>query len=416
MARANRPADAHDPSRREFFRTFSRQTVHNAGAVIGAAAELRRNSIAAARELLDPRDETVLSVAHDPGAGAESRFRSPYRLAGDEIVIVDQRELPGRVSTIGLRAPSEVASAIRSSAVNAGPVLAQVVAYAMVLAARTAYDRPDASRQHLMRTAADTLRAARRDVRALAWAVDRMENRYHEAVANGTDAATIADVLLAAADAIASDAAVAHSAIGRSGAELLGGPDISAVNLLVHGDMGPLSCGMVGMGTALIQALTDAGHQVHVWLTEAGPGMEGARVSSLQLAQTDVAHTVISDSAVGWLLSNRHIDVVLLRGDRICANGDTGALIGSLGVAWLASNAGVPVYVLAPLVSIDHETPDGSTIAVELRATSRAMATHLNPTVDVVPAELISSIVTEVGALAPPFAKTLAAAARTGTS
>ena len=53
MARRQAPPKGHDPSRREFFRTFGRQTLQNAGAVAGAAAELRRTSLAAARELLE---------------------------------------------------------------------------------------------------------------------------------------------------------------------------------------------------------------------------------------------------------------------------------------------------------------------------------------------------------------------------
>ena len=51
--------DDQDTTRRDFFRTFGRETVRQAGTVAGAAAELRRSSLAAARVLFDPEAETT---------------------------------------------------------------------------------------------------------------------------------------------------------------------------------------------------------------------------------------------------------------------------------------------------------------------------------------------------------------------
>ena len=435
MSSRDRP-ETQDATRREFFRAFGRQTVREAGELVGAASELRRNSMAAARELLDlgpeptfgaqggvDYDEAQASAATD--SAPASTFRSPYRFTGEDIVLLDQRELPGRVTTFALREPSEIAAAIRSGAINSGSVLAEVAAYAMVLACGSAIGRNAASLQQRMRAAAGTLRAARREVRALGWAVDRMEAKFDRLADTGADAPVIRDTLLEEAHAIVSAATAAHAQIGRQGAEAIDVPVDRPVNLLMHGDMGPLSCGTVGTGTSLIQALHDAGHSVHAWLTEATPTGEGSRISALQLTQLDVPHTVIPDTAVGWLFGHRTIDAVLLRGDRVCANGDAGSPIGSLAVAWLARKATVPVHMLAPLSSLDAEASDGAAIGVELRSAAEALAAdrlagnaprptlfgvRLNPTVDVVPAELISRYLTEAGALAPPFERSLALA------
>ena len=414
MTRPDNPDSVPDPSRREFFRTFSRQTVRQAGAVVGAAAELRRTSLAAARELLDPAatpaaEADASEPQRPPSDPVEATFRSPYRFSGTELVVQDLRQLPGRVTTITLGEPSEVASAIRAGAINAGPVLAQVVAYAMVIAARRAADRPQVGRRQQMRAAAGTLRAARRDVRALEWAVDRMEARYDELVNGDTSGAEIADALGAEADAIATAATEAHLAIGRHGARLISPPAEEPINLLLHADMGPLSCGMVGMGTALIQELTDAGRGVHVWLTECAPSDEGGRISAVQFAQLDALCTVIPDSAVGWLFERLTIDAVMLRGDRVAANGDTGVLIGGLGVARLAHDAGVPVHVMAPLASVDPAAADSTWLRSDQPALTPTA--RLNPTSDVVPADLITSLVTEAGVLRRPFGAALAAAA-----
>jgi methylthioribose-1-phosphate isomerase len=402
MARSD-PADgAPDPSRRQFFRTFGRETVRQAGAVAGVAAELRRSSLAAARVLFDPdapatdhpeAADSGLPTQVDPGA-ADATFRSPYRFDGTEIVALDARQLPGRVQTIVLTDSSEVASAIRTGAINSGPVLAEVGAYAIVMAARAAVARPEVGRDQQVHAAAGTLRAAKREMRALTWAIDKMEARYTEFAGQATDPEAIADGLQSEANSIALAAAAAHGQIGRIGARAIPPAAEEPLNLLMHGDMGPLSCGLVGMGTALIQELRDAGRAVHVWVTDAAPGGEGGRVAAFGLRQLDVPFTVIPDTAVGWLFDHRRIDALLLRGDRVCANGDCGVLIGGLSAALVATSAGVPVHVLAPQNAVDPGAANGAAIRAD---TSFATgATRLNPQSDMVPAELITRIISEV--------------------
>ncbi len=433
MARRDEAAEgAQDPTRRQFFRTFGQQTVRNAGAVIGAATELRRAGGAAARELLDlggpvQTPATVERVPVDAvgpiSAGQpETPFRSAYRLGDDTLLVLDQRDLPGRVTIVPCAEPTEIASAIRSRAVNGGPVLAEVAAYGLALTMARSVGREDQSRDQAFRAAANTFRGARGDVHALRLAVDRMERRYDALTADASadEPVDLAGLLRSEADAIASEAALAHAALGRAGAEVIatrvatdptrtpGAP----INLLMHGDMGPLSCGMVGTGTQLLQSLLGLGRKVHVWVTDAAPGMEGARTAALQLTQADIPHTVVADSAVGWLLSARHLDGVLLRGDTVCANGDTCGLIGSLNAAWLATSVGVPVYVVAPQTSFDAEAVDGLGLAIDLRSPAEQMAAsvgsdghsrpavfgvRLNPTIDLVPIGLISSYLTDSG-------------------
>ncbi len=427
---------ARDPSRREFFRTFSRDAVRNVGAAVGAAAELRRSSAAAARELLE-----LGTIAIEPQAGAERlaarapieerepgpdewTFRSPYRFAGDELVVLDQRELPGQVTTVACRAASQVASAIRAGALNRGPVLAEVAAYALVLAARESDGRPRQSLEQHFDAAANTLRTARNDVHALSYGIDRVEQRYRALTADEAPAAQVHEELRHAADEVAAEAAAGHAEIGRLGAaaigELVDGGRTSVseshevVHLLMHGDMGPLSCGLVGTGTAVLMALIGAGRKVHVWLTDAAPGNEGARLGAFQLTQLDVPHTIISDSAVGWLLANRRVQAVLLRADAVCRNGDTGTIVGGLNVAQLAAAASVPVHSLAPRSAYDPRAADGSALRVELHSAAERLAAgsgddrpaglpsvifgaRLVPHSDVVPADLIERVLTEAG-------------------
>ncbi|MDL2335867.1 MAG: hypothetical protein QFC55_07545, partial [Chloroflexota bacterium] len=316
----------------------------------------------------------------------DATFRSAYRFNGTDIVALDARQLPGRVQTLVLSEPSEVASAIRAGAINAGPVLAEVGAYGLVMAARAAVARPDVGRDQQVRAAADTLRAAKREVHALRWAVDRLESLYLELAGQAIDPTALADRLESEADSIATTNVRAQLEIARIGADLTGADKVEPIDLLMHGDMGPLSCGAVGMGTALIQQLRDRDHEVRVWLTDAAPSGEGGRVAAYQLRQLDVPFSVIPDSALGWLFDRHRLDAVLLRGDRVAADGDCGVLVGGLSAAIVAAAADVPVHVLAPRNAFDPGAADGAAMRVD--------AAFL-PTSDVLPAQLITRVISE---------------------
>lgn len=371
--------------------------------MIGAAESLRRSSADAARELLSlglgsPAANAARLADLTPEAEvfAGPAFHSPYRFDGDTLLILDQRELPGRSLMVACRDANAVASAIHLNAINRGPVLGPVVAYALAMTAASSAERPQDSRRRTFAAAANSLRAARPEVHTITWAVQRMARCYAMLEDAPTDGAEAAAALSDEADAITSEAAAAHARLGQLGAAALPVRAGRPLNLLLHADMGPLSCGLVGTGMAVVQALVATGREVHVWLTEARPSMEGSRLSALQMAQSDVPYTVVADSAVAWLLERGIVDAVLLRADRVSGRGDTSALIGSLGVARLAAAAGVPVHACAPESAIDSSTQNAADLAAGLPVPVPA-AGRLEPTVDIVPAAVIASFFTETG-------------------
>ena len=239
-----------------------------------------------------------------------------------------------------------------------------------------------------------------------------MEEKYVEQTADTAtvDGHAVAAALREEADAIATEAQHAHAALGGVGAEALSSAG-EPINLLMHADMGPLSSGMVGTGTAILQSLIDAGHNVHVWVTDAAPGLEGTRLAAFQLTQMDVRHTVIPDTAVSWLLSARQLTGVLLRGDTVGAGGDALAPIGSLNVAQLAADAGVAVYVVAPWTSFAPPNTNLASLLFDLRSPTEAgtrtgsegatrpptIEVRLTPTTDLVPSRLVTAFITETG-------------------
>jgi methylthioribose-1-phosphate isomerase len=95
--------------------------------------------------------------------------------------------------------------------------------------------------------------------------------------------------------------------------------------------------------------------------------------------------------------------------DRIAANGDVANKIGTYGLAVLARHHGVPLYVVAPLSTVDPDTAEGGDIPIEERDPSEVSdhAEALNLAFDVTPHELVSAIVTEAGVLEPPYVSSI---------
>jgi methylthioribose-1-phosphate isomerase len=156
----------------------------------------------------------------------------------------------------------------------------------------------------------------------------------------------------------------------------------------------------------------EQGKNVRVFADETRPLLQGARLTAWELHQAGVPVTVVCDSAAGWLMQQKKIDLVLVGADRIAANGDTANKIGTYSLAVLARQNGVPFYVAAPSSTFDLSLADGSEIPIETRSDdeiSKPFAWRVvpegvgcyNPAFDVTPAELISGIVTERGVIRP---------------
>jgi methylthioribose-1-phosphate isomerase len=424
-ADADRPDDGDRASRRQFFRVFGRQTVSGAGNVLAGVEALRRSSQEALGDLVggaeDPGRPTTPVDAMAPGtpvaAHGAAAYRSPYRFAGTTIEILEQAELPARATVIDCAAASEVASAIRRGLVSGGPVLGQLAAYTLAAVLARNPTRTEYARQQALVGAADTLRSARPGSRSLTVALERVLARATAAAE--LDPESVAGAVLDEADRIAAEAATDLARLGRLGAEAMRDAAQAAADagrllgVLMHGDQGPLTGGQIGAGVAVLQGLAGAGLPAHAWLTEAAPLQEGRR-AAWQLSQLEIAHTLVPDTALGWLLAHRRLDVAMLRAEAVAANGDIVAPLGSLVVARECRQAGIAVVACAPLSTYDPAMVSGSDVPTELRlpAPTPGAGPRIDPALDVVPAELLDALLTDEGPLAAPLAEALPPAAQ----
>ncbi|MEO7665333.1 MAG: S-methyl-5-thioribose-1-phosphate isomerase [Candidatus Limnocylindrales bacterium] len=418
-----------DPSRRRFFREMAGELVTSAAQVVGVVAEVRDRSAAEAQALL--------GTVSGPGGGTPgpsgvperatgelnpTGFRSPFRHDVDDVLLViDQRELPGRLVELPVNTAYDGARVIRDMAVRGAPAIGQVAALSLARSGWLARNAIPRSRDQLVETAARHLAGARPTAVNLGWAVQRVMDAYAAAAAAGSGGPEIAAAMRAEADRIVAEATDDHGRLATFGFEAL--PDVGdrELRLLTHCNSGPLACGQFGTALGVVQVAHSAGRRLHVWVDETRPYLQGARLTAWELAQAGVEHTLIPDVAAGGLLAAGRVDAVLVGADRVAANGDTANKVGTYPLAVLAARHGVPFYVCAPMSSVDLATPDGGAIRIEERAPEEvteirgvriapAGTAVWNPAFDVTPAGLITGIVTEEGVLRAPFGPALALA------
>jgi methylthioribose-1-phosphate isomerase len=248
----------------------------------------------------------------------------------------------------------------------------------------------------------------------LHWAIDRARATYAGADPDGAAAA-----LLEGAHAIAADQLASDERLSEHGAGLVTGGE----RLLTHCNTGPLATGGRGTAGGVIEAAWRAGRVRHVWVDETRPLLQGARLTAWELGRAGVPFQIVADASVGTLMARGLVDRVFVGADRIAMNGDTANKIGTYTVAVVAERHGVPFHVVAPLSTIDPQTPSGDAIVIEERSPDEvtsvlgvrvapAGAGAANFAFDVTPAELIASIVTDAGVLEPPYEESLADAVR----
>jgi methylthioribose-1-phosphate isomerase len=395
--------------------------VRTAATLVGAAGALRDTTQEMAGSML--AEPAGRAGAATPGAGASSAagFRSPFRLEADRVILLDQRRLPDEIVEVACASAAEVAQAIREMVVRGAPALGQVAAIGLALAAGRATATKPYARRAILRGSANALVNARPTAVSIRWATSRMLDRYAALGELTADGPAVAAALRDEAEAIVSEATLDHATMARHGVGLLPNPEGRPLRLLTHCNTGPLACGQVGTALGVVQALVSDGRDVHVYVDETRPWLQGARLTAWELAHAGVPYTLLVDAAAGWLIAGGDVDAILVGADRIAANGDTANKVGTYALAVLAARHDVPFIVVAPTPTLDGEAGDGSAIRVEMRGAGEvtsfggrrvapAGAAAVNPSFDVTPAELITAIVTEAGVLRAPYDAPIAAA------
>src|SRR5581483_4814578 len=308
--------------------------------------------------------------------------------------MLDQTRLPTEERWVEARTYEDVAEAIRSMVVRGAPLIGVVAAFGMAMAAASAPDSLD--------EAAAALRATRPTAVNLSWAIKRM--RAFAAAHSYPH-----DVIQEAERIAVEDAAMCRE-MSRLGAELM--PARGGV--LTHCNAGALAMVEYGSALGVIRAACEAGKDLHVFVDETRPFLQGARLTAWELQRLGIPMTLITDNMAGYFMQAGRIQAVVTGADRIAANGDTANKIGTYSVAVLAHEHSIPFYIAAPVSTIDLRCESGAGIPIEER--SEQEVTHFagvrvapegvhaaHPAFDVTPARYITGIITNAGIARPPF-------------
>jgi len=325
-----------------------------------------------------------------------------------KLYLLDQTKLPLQEIYVTCSTYQEVARAIRHMVVRGAPAIGVAAAFGMLLGARQSKSKVPELLKKQMNQVARALIFTRPTAVNLVWAVDRMQEIFIKNLSRAKQA--LLQELEIEATRILEEDLKANQEMGRQGQILI--PD--GVSVLTHCNAGALATSGYGTALGVIRAARQAGKQVHVYVDETRPLLQGARLTTWELMKDRIPCTLITDNMAGWLMAQGKIHLAITGADRIAANGDVANKIGTYSVALLCRAHRIPFYVAAPLSTIDVSTQKGEKIPIEQRASTEVttlqgkhLAPHgakvYNPAFDVTPHRFISAIITERGIVQGPY-------------
>ncbi len=307
--------------------------------------------------------------------------------------MLDQRHLPDSEVWIQVENTEHMASLIQALSVRGAPLIG--VAAALTLA-QEACANPGTQR---LQKAAALLREARPTAVNLMCAIDRIMREAPDFEPDQI-AETAIEIFL-------EDVRMCEG-MAEAGAALIGRLE----NILTICNTGGLAT--VGLGTAFasIHRAHQQGKNIHVFVTETRPLLQGGRLTTWELKKSGIPHTLITDSMAATVMRSGKIHRVLTGADRISRRGDYANKIGTYSLAVNASFHKIPFYPVAPWSTVDLNCESAKEIPIEERKADEVLGAQgsfgqvrwapedtevYNPSFDVTPAELVTGVVLDRG-------------------
>lgn len=332
----------------------------------------------------------------------------PVKLSADgrSIIIIDQRRLPNEVVYTGLTEAKAMYDAIKTLAVRGAPCIGIFAAYCVYV--RSLYT-PDEQLDKALGELCEYLDSSRPTAVNLSWALGIMREQLGASQALPADSRR--ELLKQKAIQIHQSDIDTCRRIAEYGLSLVKEGD----GIITHCNAGALATSRLGTGLGPLLLAAERGIKLRPYVDETRPLLQGARLTAFELERAGLAPTLICDNMAAYVMSRGLAQAVFIGADRIAANGDIANKIGSLSLAVNAKHFGVPFYVFAPGSTIDRSCKCGADIEIEQRDGNEIKSLYfarpiapegvacLNPAFDVVPAELITAMITEDGIFRAPF-------------
>ncbi|KAK4479023.1 hypothetical protein RD792_014532 [Penstemon davidsonii] len=330
--------------------------------------------------------------------------------------LLDQRKLPIETAYVDILDTKDGWNAIRDMVVRGAPAIAiaAVLSLAIEVSKLGHYNTPNDAASFLTERL-DYLVTSRPTAVNLSDAVTKLKELVQKVASTASEAQTVFEAYLEAAEAMLEDDIATNKAIGSFGASFLQKhqTDPKKISILTHCNTGSLATAGYGTALGVIRAVHEQGLLERAYCTETRPFNQGSRLTAFELVHDKIPATLIADSAAAALMKAGRVNAVIVGADRVAANGDTANKIGTYSLALLAMHHGIPFYVAAPLTSVDLSISSGQEIVIEERSERELLNARggmgeqvaasgisvWNPAFDVTPATVISGIVTEKGVI-----------------
>jgi methylthioribose-1-phosphate isomerase len=320
------------------------------------------------------------------------------------LVILDQRLLPGEEKYIICATVEEVRDAIRELAVRGAPLIAIAAAYGVCVGLRQ-YKDP---------SKLDYIISTLKSARPTAYNIFLILDRINEKLRNIKDFDVLVSLAEDEARRVHDEDKELCDSIAENGQKVI--PD--GAKIITYCNTGMLATGGIGTALGVIYKAFWKGKLEHVYACETRPLLQGARLTAYELSKNGVPVKLISDNMISYLFSKERIDIAIVGADRIVRNGDVANKIGTYNLAVVCKHFGIPFYVAAPYTTIDLSLEKGEDIPIEERSDKEIKFIYgkqisplnvdvWNPAFDVTPSELITGIITDKGIFRPDEIKYL---------
>ncbi|SFG11233.1 S-methyl-5-thioribose-1-phosphate isomerase [Neptunomonas qingdaonensis] len=309
------------------------------------------------------------------------------------LYVLDQHQLPHIESWLPCESVDAMVAMIQKLQIRGAPLIG---IGASLLLGHLAANGTSAAK---LQSSAEVLRAARPTAVNLMNNMDSMLAALHS---SGPAA------LPAEAERLFHEDIALCDTLATLGAELI----TANANILTHCNTGSLATAGVGTAIGVINAAHQQGKNIHVYIDETRPLLQGGRLTAWEMKQLGVAHTLICDNMAALLMRDGKVDCILVGADRIAVNGDFANKVGTYSLAVNAHHHNVPFYVVAPYTTVDVECLNGEQIPIEERAAAEVRGVSssfgdvcwsptdtpvFNPAFDVTPAALVTGWILDKG-------------------
>lgn len=321
--------------------------------------------------------------------------------------LLDQGAYPQQENWLTCRSVEETAQVLSSGKIVEEKLAAVAGAYGYCQAAMAHQeDLNTPAFQQALDQAKDLLLASRPGSRDMAAALDFMEHPP-EAYTKNVDRLT---TLLATAVTYDRQQVVADRNICRNGTDLMS----EGTRILLRTDRGAFHSASPTGALGIARRGRKRKVVEQVTLCEGRPSLTAGTLLAQELSKESVPCTLIPDHAAATFLARQGAHMVLADGILAAANGDLKAPVGTYSLAIACYFHSIPFYAVLSADDVDLTAADGSVFgqaegdpASVTDGLACGQAQGWTPAYDVVPAFLITGMITDRAIACAPYEETL---------